>query len=143
MTIRTQSLGFVVGTLNRRISGRLAQMTMPHGVTPGQFPVLRCLRDLKVSTQMELSRIVGIEQPSMAATLVRMEKGGLIRRVSDERDARRRLVSLTEHGQAMLVLMTESALSVYQEACEGLSEDEVKEFLRIGLKMTSNLDRER
>ncbi|GAA0518009.1 MarR family transcriptional regulator [Pigmentiphaga sp. GD03639] len=143
MNIRTQSLGFVVGTLNRRIVWRLAQLTGPHGVMPGQFPVLRCLRDVQVSTQMELARMVGVEQPSMAATLTRMEKNGLIARVSDEQDARRRLVSLTERGKEMLTLMTDSAMEVYKDACEDLTPDEVAEFLRIGAKMIENLEEEK
>jgi len=143
MNIRTHSLGFVVGTLNRRIVWRLAQLTAPHGVMPGQFPVLRCLRDVKVSTQMELARMVGVEQPSMAATLSRMEKNGLIERVSDEQDARRRLVSLTERGKQMLAVMTESAVEVYKDACVGLTEAEVAEFLRIGAKMIENLQDEK
>ncbi|VCU68230.1 Transcriptional regulator SlyA [Pigmentiphaga humi] len=142
MNIRTQSLGFVVGALNRRIVWHLAQLTAPHGVMPGQFPVLRCLRDVKVSTQMELARMVGVEQPSMAATLVRMEKNGLIERISDENDGRRRLVSLTDHGRAMLALMTDAAVEVYREACLGLTDEEVAEFLRIGVKMMANLDEE-
>ena len=143
MNIRTQSLGFVVGSLARSVSRHLAQRTAPHGVTPGQFPVLRVLRDVKVSTQMELARLVGVEQPSMAATLRRMERDGLIARIADEQDARRQLVSLTDRGRAMLALMTESAMAVYRQACEGLSEDEVAEFLRMGVRMLENLDEER
>lgn len=142
MNIRTQSLGFVVGTLNRAVVWHLGRLTAPYGVMPGQFPVLRCLRDVRVSTQMELARMVGVEQPSMAATLRRMEKNGLIARVADEQDARRQLVSLTDHGKNMLALMTDAARQVYREACQGLSEDEIGEFLRIGLRMTENLNGE-
>jgi MarR family transcriptional regulator for hemolysin len=139
MNIRTQSLGFVVGSLHRIINRHLAQRTAPHGVMPGQFPVLRVLRDVKVSTQMELAKLVGVEQPSMAATLRRMERDGLIQRVTDAQDARRQLVSLTEHGKIMLAVMTESAMTVYRQACEGLSEDEVAEFMRLALRMQENL----
>jgi DNA-binding MarR family transcriptional regulator len=143
MTTRTHSLGFVVASLHRRIVARLSALTEPQNVMPGHFPVLRCLRDLKVSTQVELARIVGVEQPSMAATLMRMEKAGLIQRVSDETDGRKKLVSLTPQGRAMLVVMTASALSVYREAKAGLTEAEVGEFLRIARKMTANLEVER
>ena len=142
MTIRTQSLGFVVASLHRRIVSRLAQLTAPHDVMPGHFPVLRCLRDLEVSTQIELARLTGVEQPSMAATLTRMEKAKLIARTSDDNDGRRKLVALTPHGRDMLTVMTASALSVYREAKTGLTEDEVREFLRIARKMTANLERD-
>jgi MarR family transcriptional regulator for hemolysin len=140
---RTHSLGFIVGTLGRRIAWNLTRHTAAHGVMPGAFPILRCLRDLSVSTQAELSRIIGVEQPSMALTLNRMERDGLIERRADAEDARRRLVTLTRHGKEMLAVMTDAAQSVYAIASDGLTQKEIQEFLRIGLKMVENLERER
>lgn len=138
--VRAPGLGFVVSTLSRRIVWGLASKTAVHGVMPAQYPVLRCLHELKVSTQMELSRLCGIEQPSMAVTLNRMEKSGLIERKTDDNDARRKFVTLTKRGQDMLKMMTEQAHTVYEQAIEGLSDQEIKDFLRICAKMTQNLE---
>lgn len=138
--VRAPGLGFVVSTLSRRIVWGLAKKTAAHGVMPAQYPVLRCLNELKVSTQIELSRLCGIEQPSMAVTLNRMEKSGLIERQTDDNDARRKLVTLTPHGDAMLKLMTEQAHTVYEQAIEGLSDEEIQDFLRVCARMTQNLE---
>lgn len=138
--VRAPGLGFVVSTLSRRIVWALAKKTAAHGVMPAQYPVLRCLNELRVSTQSELSRLCGIEQPSMAVTLNRMEKGGLIDRKTDDSDARRKFVTLTAHGEAMLQLMTTHAHTVYEQAIEGLSDAEIQDFLRICAKMTQNLE---
>jgi len=43
----------------------------------------------------------------------------------------------------MLALMTDSAMEVYKDACEGLTPDEVAEFLRIGAKMIGNLEEDK
>lgn len=138
--VRAPGLGFAVSTLSRRIVWGLAKKTAAHGVMPAQYPVLRCLNELKVSTQIELSRLCGIEQPSMAVTLNRMEKSGLIARQTDDHDARRKLVTLTPHGDAMLKLMTEHAHTVYEQAIEGLSDAEIQSFLSICARMTQNLE---
>ncbi len=139
--VRAPGLGFVVGTLSRRIVWNLAKKTSAHGVMPAQFPVLRCLNELKESTQIELSRVCGIEQSSMAVTLARMEKSGLIVRRADANDARKKLVTLTEHGNAMLHLMTESAHAVYERAVDGLSDAQIQQFLQACAHMTRNLER--
>ncbi|HVR54021.1 MAG TPA: hypothetical protein VMS38_30120, partial [Pseudorhodoferax sp.] len=73
-------------------------------------------------------------------TLNRMEKGGLIERKTDDTDARRKFVTLTAHGEAMLQLMTTHAHTVYEQAIEGLSDAEIQDFLRICAKMTQNLE---
>ena len=46
-------------------------------------------------TQTALARAAAIEQPTMAATLARMARDGLIERRSDPRDGRSALISLT------------------------------------------------
>jgi DNA-binding MarR family transcriptional regulator len=52
-------------------------------------------------------------------------------------------VTLTTRGDAMLRLMTEHAHTVYEQAIEGLSDIEIRDFLRICAKMTGNLETER
>lgn len=138
--VRAPGLGFLVGRLTRQIVWNLADKTAGYGVMPAQFPVLRVLYRLEVSTQGELARLCGIEQPSMAATLNRMEKSGLIRRAPDAKDGRRKLVSLTPHGTAMLHRMTHDAHRLYDEAVEGLDDAEVALFLRLTRHMTQNLE---
>ncbi|MGE4335406.1 MAG: MarR family winged helix-turn-helix transcriptional regulator [Pigmentiphaga sp.] len=141
--VRAPGLGFLTARLTRQIVWRLASKTADYGVMPAQFPVLRMVYRLQISTQAELARLCGIEQPSMAATLNRMEKAELIRRVVDEGDGRRRLVSLTPHGEDMLHRMTRDAHDVYDEAVEGLSESEIEQFLALCVRMTDNLERQR
>lgn len=65
------------------------------GVTTGQLPVLLVLFEEDGLTQAELARAVGIEQPTMALTLRRMERDGLVTRTRDTADARRSHVKLT------------------------------------------------
>src|SRR3982074_3891275 len=70
-------LGLAVNTLGRNITWCLSQRTARHGVLPGVYPVIAWLMQLSDSTQGELSRLIGIEQPTMAVTLRRVERDGL------------------------------------------------------------------
>jgi len=141
-TVRAPGLGFVVSTLSRRIIWSLAAKTKMHGVMPAQFPVLRCLNELKESTQIELSRVCGIEQSSMAVTVARMEKRGLIQRRDHDTDARRKLITLTAKGNQMLRMMTDQAHAVYERAVDGLTDEQIQAFLQVCTRMTENLQRE-
>src|SRR5882762_9468723 len=76
-------LGLAVNTLGRNIVWSLSKRTARHGVLPGVYPIIAWLMQLPDSTQAELSRLIGIEQPTMAITLRRVERDGLIQRKPD------------------------------------------------------------
>src|SRR3979411_2316938 len=77
---RQKITGLAVNTLGRNIVWSLSKRTARHGVLPGTYPIIAWLMQLPESTQAELSRLIGIEQPTMAITLRRMERDGLIQR---------------------------------------------------------------
>jgi MarR family transcriptional regulator for hemolysin len=140
---RQRILGLAVNTLGRNILWSLAQRTSQHGLLPGVYPVVAWLMQLKHSTQGELARIVGIEQPTMAVTLRRMERDGLIERSPDPDHGRRTLVTLTPKGRKLSQLMRSAAAEVEVIAAKGLSPAEVREFFRLTSIMTKNLNAER
>jgi DNA-binding MarR family transcriptional regulator len=142
-TDRERILGLVVNTLGRNITWSLAQRTARHGFLPGVNPVIARLMQLTESTQGDLSRLIGIEQPTMAVTLKRMERDGLISRSPDPAHGRRTTIRLTTKGRALSQLMSKAAREVEKMATKGLSAHEVDEFFRIANIMTQNLNAER
>jgi len=62
-------LGLAVNTLGGTSFGACRKRTARHGVLPGVYPIIAWLMQLPESTQAELSRLIGIEQPTMAITL--------------------------------------------------------------------------
>ena len=136
-------LGLAVNTLGRNITWSLAQRTARHGVLPGMNPVIAWLMQLSDSTQGELSRMIGIEQPTMALTLQRMERIGLIERTPDPDHGRRSRVKLTAKGKKLSQLMSSAAIEVEKLATKGLSSEEVSDFFRMASVMIQNLNVER
>jgi DNA-binding MarR family transcriptional regulator len=136
-------LGLAVNTLGRNIVWSLSKRTARHGVLPGVYPVIAWLMQLPDSTQGELSRLIGIEQPTMAVTLRRMERDGLIQRMPDPDHGRRTHIRLTAKGRNLSQVMRSAAAEVEKIASNGLSAVEVVQFFRLTGIMIENLNVER
>jgi MarR family transcriptional regulator for hemolysin len=136
-------LGLAVNTLGRNIVWSLSKRTARHGVLPGVYPIIAWLMQLPESTQAELSRLIGIEQPTMAITLRRMERDGLIQRKPDPDHGRRCHVTLSAKGRKLSQVMRTAAHEVEKLATDGLSSAEVDQFFRLAGIMIQNLNMER
>ena len=96
--------------------------------TAGQMPVFLALNDGAAYTQTELARIAAVEQPTMANTLQRMERDGLIARTPDPDDRRSSRVSLSKLGKRRAAEAMEAALAVNEVGFSGLSAAERETF---------------
>jgi DNA-binding MarR family transcriptional regulator len=136
-------LGLAVNTLGRRIVWSLAQRTAQHGVLPGAYPVIAWLMHLNEATQTELSRLISIEQPTMAVTLRRMERDGIIQRTPAPDHGRKSVVKLTARGRKLSAVISAAAHDVQSVAAKGLSAAELDEFYRLAGLMNENLNTKR
>jgi DNA-binding MarR family transcriptional regulator len=78
-----------------------------HGIDfePKWFPVIYTLNVKPVLSIAELSIEIGYSHPSTISLLKELEKQKLIRSKKDKADERKRLVQLTEKGQALISQM--------------------------------------
>jgi DNA-binding MarR family transcriptional regulator len=136
-------LGLAVNTLGRNIVWSLSRRTARHGALPGTYPIIAWLMQLSDSTQGELSRLIGIEQPTMAVTLRRMERDGLIQRTPDPDHGRRSHIRLTAKGRNLSKVMRAAAHDVEKIATDGLTSAEVEQFFRLTGIMIQNLNVDR
>jgi DNA-binding MarR family transcriptional regulator len=134
-----ESLGFEVGLMSRAFERELRAALHQFRVLPGQLPVLLALYDRDGRTQAELARTVGIEQPTMAATLGRMERAGLVERSPDEEDARRARVGLTKRARELQRPLIDAARAVNRRAVRGLSADDRSVLYRVVERVSANL----
>lgn len=112
----------------------------PYGVTSAQLPVLVALKNGERLTQKELARIAGVEQPSMAQLLARMERDDLVRREPSPSDGRSSLIMLTEKALATLEPGRDALRSVDADVCAGFTDEERKVFLGLLRRMASNAE---
>lgn len=127
---KTASAGYMVNHLARLFAREIHARIGPLGLTPGTFPAMLELWAEDGLTQRDLVARLDIEQATMANTLARMERDGLIRRTPDPKDRRAQRVWLTEAGRALQDPATAAAREVNATALEGLGADERAAFLR-------------
>lgn len=73
------------------------------GVSLVQYHLLATLRDMPGSSPQQLADAVGMHPSSLTQSLKRLLKKGTILVIDDPRDARRKLLTITRHGQEVLV----------------------------------------
>ena len=137
---RAESVGYQVNHLARLMALALRDRIAAHGVAPGQFAQLLALYEEDGITQAELCVRVGIEQPTMAATLARMQRDGLVERVPDPRDGRRSLVLLTPRARALEPALLAAAQGVNDDATRGVDPAAAAAFLTAAARMITNLE---
>lgn len=136
---RIDSLGYQLGLLNRLYDRCLQEALKEFGVAPGQFAPLVMLFEEDGLTQAELCRRINVEQPTMANTLERMERDGLVRRKADSEDRRRAHVFLTARAKEMQVQVMEAARAVSNRTVSRLTAGEQDDMFRLVGRMVENL----
>lgn len=110
------------------------------GGNAGPMPVFLALQDGRAMTQTALAQQASVEQPTMANTLARMERDGLIERSPDPNDKRSALVRLSERGRARAEQAFASAMEVNGIAEQALSGEELKLYLGLVRRIVSALE---
>ena len=136
---RIDSLGYQIALLGRLYDRQLQDALKSYGVAPGQFAPLVMLFEQDGLTQADLCRRINVEQPTMANTLTRMERDGLIKRKADSADKRRSLVFLTPKAKEVQNKIMEAARGVSSRTMSNLSPAEQDDVFRLFSKMTENL----
>lgn len=137
---REESLGYLVNYLGRVLARALERRLVKHGVALGQFPLLLTLWEEESLTQSEIARRLDIEQPTVANTLRRMERDGLVNAEPDPSHRRQVLIKLTEKGRKLERPLKLEALAVNQAAAAKISASDLEAFRRtIGL-LLENLE---
>jgi len=139
---RLESPGHVVNYLARLFAAALDRRIGQLGVSTGQFPVLLMLWEQDGVTQASLVEKLAVEQPTMAGTLKRMERAGLIRRVADPNDGRQSHIHLTRKGRALENGLVASAKNTNAAALAGLTAAESTQFVKLARRMIENLERD-
>ncbi|ENN84490.1 putative transcriptional regulator protein [Rhizobium freirei PRF 81] len=106
------SAAHLASQLAKVFARALQQRANKLGFSPGQFPILLELWSEDGLTQKQLLERVDIEQATMANTLSRMERDGLVERRPHPSDKRAQLVFLTEKAAAMEAEAIEAAMAV-------------------------------
>ncbi|MDO9416876.1 MarR family winged helix-turn-helix transcriptional regulator [Pararhizobium sp.] len=133
---RMDSATYLANLLAKSFSRALQERGQKLGFAPGQFPVLLELWIEEGLTQKQLLDRMDIEQATMANTLGRMERDGLITRRKHPEDKRAQQIFLTDKARMMQEAATQAALEADQSHFQGFRRFEKElllEYIRMAL----------
>jgi MarR family transcriptional regulator, transcriptional regulator for hemolysin len=134
------SAGYMTNLAARLFARTIDGHLKPLGLSSAYLPVLFALKNEDALTQKVLAQTAAVEQPTMAATLIRMERDGLIFRRPDPQDKRSALISLTplarQKGPQVFALVE----AVNGQALSGLTPEEAGQYLALLAKVVASFD---
>jgi DNA-binding MarR family transcriptional regulator len=134
------SVGYQVNRLARLFEAALRERIAGYGVVPGQFPALLALFEQDGRTQRELCQVASVDQSTMAKTLARMRRDGLVREEPDPRDGRRTRYYLTPRARSLETSLSAAGHEVIALATRGIPADRLAAFNQALTEMAGNLE---
>ncbi len=142
MTLRPEtSAGYITNLAGRLFARAIEKRLAPLGLAPAHMPVLLGL-EAGPQPQKVLAQHAKVEQPTMTATLNRMERDGLVERLPNPDDGRSSLVALTAKAREKLAGVAAAGRDVNVMALKNLSRDERAQFFALLRQVIVNLDAE-
>ncbi|SFU04488.1 transcriptional regulator, MarR family [Mesorhizobium sp. YR577] len=137
---REKSAGYLTNWAARLFAKAIDRRLKELGLSSGQLPVFFALGDGGAMSQKALTEIAAIEQPTMAATLSRMERDGIVARAPNPEDGRSALFSLTPSAMKKALDVRAAIATVNADALEGLEGPDREAFLAMLRGVIANLE---
>jgi DNA-binding MarR family transcriptional regulator len=140
MLTRETSAGYLTNWAARLFARELERQLVPSGISPAYMPIMFALADGGALTQKALAQRAAVEQPTMAATLNRMERDGFIARRPDPADKRSALISLTASAMALVPEVERVVTTINGLALDPLDAEERGQYLALIRKIIAVLE---
>ena len=105
----------------------------------GQFPLLEFVKNNNLCTQKDIADFLSTSQPSVATSVKRMEKNGLLKKVNDENDLRCNRISITKKGEEALSERREDFDELDKKMFKGFSQEELVKLNEFIVRLSNNL----
>lgn len=141
MLKREESAGYMTNWAARLFTRAIDRRIRPLGLAPAYLPIFFALGDGGSMSQKDIVGRAAVEQPTMAATLSRMERDGLVARKADPDDRRISLYALTPPALKLVKDVQQAAVGTNRAALAGLSTEERATFFALMGRIVENLVR--
>lgn len=124
-------IGHLLRRAHQRATSIFQETLDDPNLTPTQFAALMRLADDGPLSQNRLGRLAAMDPATVQGVARRLEERGLVKRVADETDRRRAVLSVTEEGRALADRLVESARTVSERTLSPLTPEERDALLRM------------
>ncbi|MBQ0128061.1 MAG: MarR family transcriptional regulator [Bacteroidales bacterium] len=110
------------------------------GLTPEQFLLIDILWNQGPMSQQSVADLMQKDKNSITKLVDALEKKGLVMRKKDVTDRRSNLIVLTSEAEDLKFGAKETGISILDSILEGISEEELENFLGTLAKLTGNME---
>jgi DNA-binding MarR family transcriptional regulator len=137
--------GVRLAILGKAFKRKLEERAAQKGLTAVQLRVLGELRHFEVSgmseiNQRDLENAVSVTHPTMTEIIKRLEKKGAVVCTVSPADKRYKKISSTPEYANIHTELEELDRLVFQELCEGLSDEQIELFMHLTDVMIGNVN---
>jgi MarR family transcriptional regulator, lower aerobic nicotinate degradation pathway regulator len=122
--------GFLIRRLHQIHVALFTEECGAEKITPVQYSILSALDQTGNVEQIALSRAVGLDTTNVADVLARLERQGMVRRRLSPHDKRRKVVTLTKAGRAVLRRIDAGAARAHARTLAALEPKARDRFVR-------------
>ncbi len=133
------SIGYLTRIAFRSFSRAMERRTLPFGVSAGQWRFLRQLWVEDGLTQRELSRRVGMREPTTVTAVNSLVRAGFVERAPSVRDRRKIHIRLTPRAKALQAELLPQVAEVNALATRGIDPDDLATFRKVLVQINANL----
>lgn len=123
----------------KRVSNRNKELGFD--ITPVQEMIIKVIFDNGSLCQKDIEQFVTCNKSTLSSVLDTMEKNGLINRVEDENDSRKKIIILTDKSINIANALEKDKGYIENILMNELSQNEIEEFNGVIDKMINNLER--
>jgi DNA-binding MarR family transcriptional regulator len=128
--------GFMIRRAHQIAVSVFVEQTAEMGVTTTQFGILYLLDRRPNVDQISVARLLGLDRSTVGMVVRTLEEAGLVARVVEPADKRRRSLELTGAGRELLERLRGPAGQAIEHLLSPLEPDERAVFLRLLKKLT-------
>ena len=138
-----KQVGVLVNILNCKLKKYVASAFKKEGInlTAEQFLVMDTLWNQGEMTQQNIAYIIQKDKNSVTQFIDNLEKKGLVQRVVDSADRRVNNIKLSKAGLEMKDNTKNVAIAAVNDILEGISEEELKAFVKVLNKACDNIEK--
>ncbi|WP_409018859.1 MarR family winged helix-turn-helix transcriptional regulator [Brevundimonas vesicularis] len=134
--------GFLLRRAHQITVSLFMEQTADQGVTTTQYGVLVILRAFEGLDQIGLSKKVGLDRSTTGLVIKKLEQDGLVVRIEDPEDRRRKIIVLTAKGERKLESLRPPAARAQQIALSAFTDEETAQFLHLLEKFVTRFNGE-
>lgn len=121
--------GFLIRRAHQIAVSLFLEETAEFGITTTQYGAMVVLRAMPQLDQVSLSRLVGIDRSTTALVVSKLIESGYVVSMTDAKDKRRNLLTLSKSGQRLLRKVTQPAQRARERLLSAFEPREATLFL--------------